>query len=163
MEMYTELVMEARLKCTTPSNIINILYYMVGEYDNCPEDLPDHPLFGTERWEFMLDMGSCYFVGDTYAKLLSRPYVCVTVWDLTVRCNLKNYDNEIELFLDWICPYLDSSCHGFIGYFRYEEYDDPTLIYYDSDVRGGQIQLMNIVEGCICEKIPLSEWLDRLK
>lgn len=49
MGMYTELVMAARLKCTTPSNIIDILYYMVGEYEEWPVKLPDHPLFGTER------------------------------------------------------------------------------------------------------------------
>ena len=32
-------------------------------------------------------------------------------------------------FLHWLAPYIDTK--GFIGYTRYEEYDDPTLIYID--------------------------------
>lgn len=35
---------------------------------------------------------------------------------------------ESEL-IHWLAPYIDTE--GFIGYTRYEEYDDPTLIYID--------------------------------
>lgn len=48
---------------------------------------------------------------------------------VNIRANLKNYDNEIDKFLHWLAPYIDTE--GFIGYTRYEEYDDPTLIYID--------------------------------
>jgi hypothetical protein len=48
-------------------------------------------------------------------------------YKLNVRCCFKNYDNEIDLFLDFIRPYLVTT--GFLGYKRYEEDDDPTLIY----------------------------------
>ena len=50
-------------------------------------------------------------------------------YKVNIRANLKNYDNEIDKFLHWLTPYIDTE--GFIGYTRYEEYDDPTLIYID--------------------------------
>lgn len=51
-------------------------------------------------------------------------------YHLNIRCNLKNYDDEIEKFLDYISPYIETK--GFLGYMRYEESEEPTLIYCDS-------------------------------
>ena len=50
-------------------------------------------------------------------------------WFLTNISNLKNYDSEIEKFLDWISPYIEDT--GFFGYMRYEEDDFPTLLIND--------------------------------
>ena len=76
----------------------------------------------------MLRMDSYYFDGDTHSTLryddIARQYM------LTVRCNLKNYDDEIALFLDWIGPYVSSLDGTFHGYTIYEEDIEPTLIYY---------------------------------
>ena len=47
---------------------------------------------------------------------------------LNVRCDLKNYEDEIELFLKWIYNY--ATTRGFVGYMRYEEDYNPTLIYF---------------------------------
>ena len=72
---------------------------------------------------------------------------------LNVRCNLKNYYSEIELFLDWLCPYMETE--GFIGYMRYEECDDPVLIYKEeseivlrtlNDDRNGRPKTCSLVE-----------------
>jgi hypothetical protein len=50
--------------------------------------------------------------------------------ELTVEANLKNYDGEIEAFLDYIKPYLVKTEYPkLIGYFIYEEEYLPTLIY----------------------------------
>ena len=72
---------------------------------------------------------SYYFDGTTNSKIvfddISKCY------KVNIRANLKNYDDEIEKFLIWLAPYMDTL--GFIGYTRYEEYDDPTLIYIDDD------------------------------
>jgi hypothetical protein len=43
---------------------------------------------------------------------------------------LKNYALEIENFLDFISPYVETD--GFIGYYRYEESENPALIYIDN-------------------------------
>jgi hypothetical protein len=126
--MYTELVMAIELKKDVPSQVIKVLSYMVGENGVEPANLPNHPLFKTPRWSFMLNSDSYYFDGITHSELEEdnlfpdHPY-----YYLSVRCNLKNYDEEIEKFIDWITAFTESS--GFVGYKRYEEDEEPTLIY----------------------------------
>ncbi|RUS01125.1 hypothetical protein EFW58_01156 [Bacillus velezensis] len=49
---------------------------------------------------------------------------------MTIRCNLKNYDNEIENFIEWISPFIyKKDGNYFIGYKRYEEDKEPELIF----------------------------------
>lgn len=129
MGMYTELNLGVRFHKNTPQNVIDILKYMLAEspvrFEYLRPQLPEHPLFKTDRWMIMLDCGSYYFDGKPDSSL---NYDKITeCYFLNVRCNLKNYDREIEHFLDFIQPYLYTN--GFIGYTRYEEDDDPTLIY----------------------------------
>jgi hypothetical protein len=54
-------------------------------------------------------------------------------WYLCIRCNFKNYSNEIKHFCDWIYPYLSKFPGDFLGFTRYEETEMPTLIYYAKD------------------------------
>lgn len=105
---------------------------MVGDGEE-PTNLPDHPLFDTERWGTMLQCDSYYFVADTYSTF--RFDDIGQSWYLCVRCNLKNYDNEIEKFVDWIMPYIDAREGDFLGFSRYETTETPTLIY--ADLRAG--------------------------
>lgn len=129
MGMYTELNLGVNFRKDTPQNIIDILKYMLGDspvrFEYIKPQLPEHPLFETERWAIMLVCDSYYFDGQTDSSIhyddISESYY------LNVRCNLKNYSSEIEHFLSFIQPYLYTD--GFIGYTRYEEDDDPTLIY----------------------------------
>jgi hypothetical protein len=48
-----------------------------------------------------------------------------------VLSSFKNYSDEIKLFLDWIHPYTEG-CE-YVGYYRYEVNEDPTLIYREDD------------------------------
>jgi hypothetical protein len=134
MGMYTELVCAFELKQTAPKEMATILRAMtVGDVDYL-EDLeekhatPNHALFSTYRWKFMLRCDSYYFDGDTsstirYDDIAKAPIV-------TIRCNLKNYDQEIEKFIDWVKPHIQgANGNYFIGYSRYEEDDKPTLIF----------------------------------
>ena len=43
--------------------------------------------------------------------------------------NIKNYNNEIEEFFEWLMPYIDGEEGDFIGYSRYEETKELTLVY----------------------------------
>ena len=122
--MYTELNIGVALRADTPKNIIDILKCMLSDIDS-PSKLPDHPLFETNGWKVMLVCDSCYFDGHTDSSLIEDSIT--NKCSLNVRCNLKNYDNEIRKFMNFIQPYLDT--RGFLGYTRYEEYDDPVLIY----------------------------------
>lgn len=124
--MYTEFHFNAALKEDVPSQVLQILQYMLNEREEMP-DTPDHELFDTNRWEHMLRCDSYYFEADTHSTLrydgISKHYY------LCIRCNLKNYDQEINKFVDWIHPYLQGYSGDFLGFSRYEESNEPILIY----------------------------------
>jgi len=127
MGMYTELHFNAKLREDTPESVITVLKYMLDFKPGDPQPpLPDHPLFKTDRWLVMLSMDSYYFAADTHSTL--RKDEINDDWYLCIRCNLKNYGSEIEKFIDWIDPYVDAFEGDFLGFSRYEESEDPTLI-----------------------------------
>ena len=131
MGMYTELNIAVRLKLS--DNTLKILEFMTGQSENEDFEKPFHPLFnsGTNRWEYMLCCDSAYFPHTACSSLENDRYYAdedTLERVLNVRCDLKNYNDEIENFLDWIYQY--SETRGFIGYMRYEEDEDPTLIYF---------------------------------
>ena len=129
MGMYTELHLNVELRRDTPAEVLDVLRYMLREIpvEERPET-PDHPFFETGRWFVLFTMDSYYFKADTHSTLR---------WDETaeahflgVRCNLKNYDQEIQHFIDWITPYVEAEEGDFLGFYRYEETEIPTLIHY---------------------------------
>lgn len=124
MGMYTELVMSCRIK-DDPS-IINVLKYMIGEIEEQPE-LPDHSLFKTYRWIAML-RGSSY---PEVVHLLKYNDIG-KYWCFINRSDFKNYDDEVNKFIDWLAPYLEDTYGVMIGYSRYEEDKDP-IIYYSKE------------------------------
>lgn len=139
--MYTELVLGVDLVRDTPKEVIDILEFMIsGEFEDPKPIVPDHPLFKTDRWRTMLQSDSYYF-GEFGNSLIDAPRFKEDVYKLSIRSNLKNYDSEIELFLNWLSPYIET--HGFIGYMRYEEYDNPWLIYH-GDFEDDDIHLFTI-------------------
>lgn len=130
MGMYTELHFNARLMDDTPEPIMELLRRMVEGDGEQAEARPDHPLFKTRRWTCMLNCNSAYFDAETDSRIAvefeaetyERRLICV-------RTNLKNYDSEIEKFIDWITPYLAKDPGDFLGFYRYEEDEQPTLIF----------------------------------
>ena len=134
MGMYTELIFGAELKPDTPSDVLEILYYMlyeVGDYVfTCKET---HKLFTTERWERMFNCSSYYFgVNEPINKMWSDDIT--GSFRLSIRCNLKNYNNEIELFLDWIKPFIcqGSGINNMYAIVTYEE-GLPTIYNLDDN------------------------------
>ena len=125
MGMYTELVMGCELKKDTPAEVIETLKYMLGDNEYLAT-VPVNKLFATDRWKVMLCCDSYYFDGDTHSTL--RHDDINQGYHLTIRCNLKNYCGEIGKFLNWIYPYADT--REFVGYYRYEECEVPTLVYF---------------------------------
>lgn len=139
MGMYTELVLGFQLKPDTPEPIIKILKFMVGDIEDRNEiETTDHPLFETGRWDIMFQCNSFFFPGY-FGGDLKYDYG----WYLSVYSNFKNYDDEIAKFLDFIQPWVETD--GFIGYMRYEEHDDPTLIY--NDFYEGRMYSKQVIKG----------------
>lgn len=131
MGMYTELVMGFKLKKDTPKDVIDILFYMLDTSDATKKpDLPNHELFKTSRWDFLFNCSSYYFgFSDSHSIIkfddISKTYI------VNIRSSIENYDNKIELFVDWIRPYIESGsgANELIGYSLYEEDEEPKLYY----------------------------------
>ena len=141
MGMYTELNLGIRLKTETPEEVIDVIKFMANRYEEDTfnvKTLPPHPLFSTSRWAIMLRCDSYYF--DSLPHVSFEYDDIADCWFLTCVSNLKNYSNEIEHFLDWIAPHVDTE--GFAGYRRYEENYHPSLIYFNR----GKVSYISIGE-----------------
>jgi hypothetical protein len=160
MGMYTELVLGVKLRNCTPDNVIDILKYMLDpERTELNVELPDHPLFKTQRWKYMLVSDSAYFGGHTESSIEEDDGI-FTSHTLNVRCNLKNYDSEIELFLHFIEPWIRDD--GFIGYTRYEEDVCPELIFHKTYIDVPTIELVGTDESYI-NRVLDDKWMETKK
>lgn len=127
MGMYTEIVVVANVK-NDPA-VIEVLKSL-GSGGLMAQQKPDHPFFQTDRHNMIFTCCSYYFTPATTFKL-DFDKISDT-WSLISRADLKNYDNEVEKFFDWIRPHLEADSDTMIGYSRYEEDREP-VIYYGSD------------------------------
>lgn len=131
MGMYTELVMGARLKEDTPKHIIEMLKVMFRITERLPEKYSDwNDRFPEIR---VIPFGGSYYfaVQDSHSRM---SYDKISEdWTLTIRCNIKNYNHEIQNFIDWISPYVTGSGSNddFFGYVLYEEDTEPKLIFIE--------------------------------
>lgn len=119
MGMYTELVIKANIVSDIPSDVDGILNYLFND-GVMPTELPEHRFFQTPRWDFIGRASSYYHVPQAISYY-NKGY-------LFSRSDLKNYSSEIDLFIDWIKPYIDYSGGDCIGWKWYEESQTPTLI-----------------------------------
>lgn len=115
MGFYTQLHLDVELKKDTPQEIITILQDMV----------KGNSLYWENRLNWCFKSSSYYFNNYSHSNIwfdeISSQY------KLFVHCDFKNYDNEIEILLEWLKPYIDTK--GMIGYVRYEEDIEPTILY----------------------------------
>jgi len=124
MGMYTLLHLNFNLKMNTPSEVIRVLKVMTSHESEIPDSLPNHPFFNCSRWRHMLLCGSAYFDEKPESSIFPENGVSRVL----VTCNFKNYDNEIDLFMDWLNPYIDVPIGAKVGFSRYEEDDENTMI-----------------------------------
>ena len=127
MGMYTDFCFDVTIRSDVPDNFVAALYQMRDHDSSFDKTLPDHQFFKCDRWMQIGHCCSAYFPAEPRfifeKKSFSNDYV------LNLRCNLKNYDDEIKHFIDWIKPYIDAAPGEFLGFYRYEESAHPTLVY----------------------------------
>lgn len=130
MGMYTQFHFGSDLKKETPKEVTDLLQAMSDgiAYELDEKQLPNHDFFKCSRWAYLFTMGSEYFDYETACHFGKNELF--GTYNLSVTSNLKNYDNEIDLFVDWIHPYLSKYDGDFLGYSRYEETEIPEVIYY---------------------------------
>ena len=116
MGMYTEIYVNVDLKEDTPDEVINVIR------DVCEgrtsEGKPD-------RW-CQLGYSMSYYTPNTSCSNLTLDKISGR-YSLLLKGDIKNYEGEIEQFFDFIEPHVDDE--EFMGYLRYEEDREPTLIY----------------------------------
>ena len=127
MGMYTDFCFDAELKKDTPADVIELLKKWQDR--DWQPTVPPHPFFSLGRWRCIGADMSYYFDGPGYFNCVFDE-IADTHY-LQVRGNLKNYEGEIESFVDWIKPYLNKMPGEFLGFSRYEETDQPTLIFME--------------------------------
>lgn len=122
--MYTKLSVDILFRENLPEEVVAALDVMSGNNDYISQTLPEHDLFKTSRWDFMFCWSSFCTTPFSLTKFhkdeISKTYY------LTSSSDFKNYDGEIDLFFDFIAPYVED---GFLGYSQYEEAEHPTLHY----------------------------------
>jgi hypothetical protein len=139
MGMFTELIFGCSLKKDTPYYVTEILEFMLDESDfksdELLSDIPNYPLFTSDtRWRIMFVCSSYYFGVDNPVNKMWYDDI-TNNWIISIRCNFKNYSNEIELFLDWIKPYIDkgSGTRDIYAIVTYEQDSIPTLYYLEDE------------------------------
>lgn len=122
MGMYTELLFKASLKPNIPSPDKEVIDWLFSDDVEWPYngELPDHPFFECPRWMSVTRCSSYYHHPASVRSKVDSYIFC--------RADLKNYDDEIAQFFDWIIPFLDESPGQVIGWEWYEEDNEPTLI-----------------------------------
>lgn len=119
MGMYTEIYVNVDFKDDTPDDVINTVRAICNQ-DHESSFLKDKP----NRWFMLFNNGSCYHTLTSVANLTFDKIG--GHWSLLGKGDIKNYENEIQEFFDFIKPWCEND---FIGYYRYEESRTPTLVY----------------------------------
>ena len=128
MGMYTELIFGASLIKDTPDQVINALKYMIGDIKEKPEDFP----LPEGRCAWLFRGGSYYFgVNEPVSKMWYDDNS--NNWRISTRSNIKNYDGEIETFLEWIKPFIHqgSGYRDMYAIVTYEEAESPTIYFLE--------------------------------
>jgi hypothetical protein len=129
MGMYTELIFGAGLKKDTPTDVIETINRLIAGGDCKDFDFPEHVFFSKPRR--LMIVSGCSTSFPAHVPPTFRYDNTCQIWALQFRSNLKNYDGEIESFLDWIAPYIEkgSGNQDFYAIVMYEECDTPVIYY----------------------------------
>ncbi len=132
MGHYTEFSFQANLRKDTPSEVINLLNRVVNERDLGHDKVLfktsdvfkpefDHVFFKCDRWYMLfLSTNGCEGMKTTFSKVKNY-------YELSIHSEFKNYDDEVDYFMDWIKPFIvGRKKKQYVGYWKSES--SPTEI-----------------------------------
>lgn len=134
MGMYTEIKVECDVRAD--GDALTALQIMFAGLDSREINIGDlvhrlgARLFHCDRWSCIGNMSSAYFTTSKRAESSLEP-VSEGVWRIRSISNLKNYDDEITHFFNWLRPMVVGEPGQVIGHRWYEEEQDdapPTLV-----------------------------------
>ncbi len=105
MGTYTELIFEGKIKKAQYDKISGMLEFYFGNGEE-PGKLPLHPLFLDGCW--WMDIGHLCSYYHPYPSVIRKLKYddIIEGYILFLRCDIKNYHEEIENFIDWLIPYM---------------------------------------------------------
>ena len=122
--MYTEFFYRAEIRRNAPEVVKYVLKFLCAEMQRPPRNLPDHEFFQCSRWPSVAVMGSAYFISrEPIFRDTGHSY------ELAIHSSMKNYEDEIQKFVDWIDPYVRAIQGDFLGYSLYEESNQPEMFF----------------------------------
>ena len=138
MGSYTKLNFKCKLKQDVPKEVTDILERVINQGDLGHDKVmfnnedvfhPDieHSFFKCSRW-YMLFLSKNF----DYELEGSKFYKDKGNWILSIETEFKNYDNEIENFLDWITPFIVGRKKSqYVGYWKHEEMEQRFNLYVE--------------------------------
>jgi hypothetical protein len=139
MGHYTELQCKIKLRKDTPDNVVSILKRVLIERDLGHDKVIfdtkdvfkpelDHDFFKCERW-YMLFLSTNW--GDIQG---GKMYQEKEYWVVDLHTEFKNYDSEIDKFIDWITPFIvGRKKKQYVGWWQSESMDSRINIYIERD------------------------------
>ena len=135
MGMYTEIKVDCIVRPVDQVSLdaLRIMFDWPGPGSRSPRQrsiassfsLPDAPLFRCARWHSIGRCGSAYFDAEPSSKMED---LGDGTWRITSISNLKNYDDEIGKFFDWLRPMVVGTAGQVIGHQWYEQERHPTEV-----------------------------------
>lgn len=123
MGMYTELILGARLSKNTPEVCIKALDHVINgkktESDEVKKFIDEYSLY-------CLFFCSSYYFGVCKSNQHFWRDVISGTWHISTRANLKNYDGEIEKFLNYIKHYIESGS-GYSEIYAFVIYEEDRM------------------------------------
>ena len=126
--MYTELIFGATLKENTPTYITQALDSVINDRTNV--NLSDEVKQFIDEYSLSkLIWCTSYYFGSHVNKPSCEFDKIANTWCISFRANCKNYQGEIEKFIEFIKPYVEygSGPTNIFAIVQYEEDDYPTL------------------------------------
>ena len=137
MGTYTELILKVQFKkeWLSTQELEIFEYLFTRDCDDSrprPLSLPDHPFFAFPRWDWIRSSSSFYHHPRPVISYCHE--VCDKIY-LFMRIDCKNYNEQIEKFLDCIVPLTSETYNRCIGWRWVDELEEPVILYYDDIVK----------------------------
>jgi len=121
--------LEFTLQKNVPKHVVNLLKYLMRNIETpFHEDIErtrEIPFFDCRQWNMIATGTSVHYTLDGTSKLI-KEYDGIYI--IFIKSSIRNKDNAIALFLDWMLPYIDSITDTYLGYSDDDKDDD--IIHY---------------------------------
>lgn len=139
MGYYTQFKVSIKLRYDTPEVVISMINKIVNNCDiglpegtvlysagqEIPPEKIDHEFFKCTRWaSLFLSVYDHEGPPNSFKKINNT-------WTLQLHSDFKNYDSEIEQFINWISPYIKVRKKKiYIGWSKGEDWESQQIHYW---------------------------------